>query len=242
MLVKDAKKKVLPELTDEWVAEVSEFETVDALRDDVRTRLDLYARVQAQMAVRDKVLRSGGRARHRSRCPRRSSTRRWSGACTISCTGSRSRRRHDDPAVPRRRPGQDQDEFVDELRERRRREAVLADLALRAVVVQEEIEATDDERRRRDRPARRAGRARSPTKVRKDLERRGVLEAVRSDIARGKALEFLVDHASVVDEDGNPVDLVARARAETDEPPKPTNTEADDSRSSSEQSEEEPES
>ena len=46
-----------------------------------------------------------------------------------------------------------------------------------------------------------------PAKVRKDLERRGVLEAVRSDIARGKAVTFLVDHATVVDEDGNTVDI-----------------------------------
>jgi hypothetical protein len=46
-----------------------------------------------------------------------------------------------------------------------------------------------------------------PAKVRKDLERRGVIEAVRSDIARGKALAFLMDHAEVVDADGNTVDL-----------------------------------
>ena len=46
-----------------------------------------------------------------------------------------------------------------------------------------------------------------PAKVRKDLERRGVIEAVRSDIARGKALAFLMDHAEVVDADGEPVDL-----------------------------------
>ena len=43
--------------------------------------------------------------------------------------------------------------------------------------------------------------------MRRDLERRGILEAVRSDIARGKALRFLVDHAEVVDEAGNPLDL-----------------------------------
>jgi len=33
------------------------------------------------------------------------------------------------------------------------------------------------------------------------------MEAVRSDIARGKALQFLVDHATVVDENGEPIDL-----------------------------------
>ncbi len=43
--------------------------------------------------------------------------------------------------------------------------------------------------------------------MRKELGKRGALEAVRSDLARGKALQFLVDHATVVDEAGNPVDL-----------------------------------
>jgi hypothetical protein len=46
-----------------------------------------------------------------------------------------------------------------------------------------------------------------PKKVRRDLERRGILEAVRSDIARGKTVRYLVDHAEVVDEAGNPLDL-----------------------------------
>ena len=33
-LVKDAKRKVLPELTDDWVAENTDAETLDALRDE----------------------------------------------------------------------------------------------------------------------------------------------------------------------------------------------------------------
>ena len=56
VLVKEAKRKVLPELNDEWVSEVSEFDTVDALRADARKRLEVYALLQAQLLVRDKVL------------------------------------------------------------------------------------------------------------------------------------------------------------------------------------------
>ena len=56
MLVKETKRKVLPTVTDEWAAEVSEFDTAEALRADIATRLDLYSRVQAQLAVREKVL------------------------------------------------------------------------------------------------------------------------------------------------------------------------------------------
>ena len=56
VIVKEAKQKVLPELTDEWVEEASEFETVDELRADIRKRLETMQKLQAQMAVRDRVL------------------------------------------------------------------------------------------------------------------------------------------------------------------------------------------
>jgi trigger factor len=83
---------------------------------------------------------------------------------------------------------------------------VKADLALRAVVAQEQIEVSDPEVD--EEIARLAERAdEKPEKVRKELEQRGVIEAIRSDIARGKALQLLVDQATVVDESGNPVDL-----------------------------------
>ncbi len=195
---------MLPELTDEWVSEVSEFDTVDALRDDVRARLDLYARMQAQMLVRDKVLAAAADL--------------VTGDVPDTLVNQEMERRLHDLAhrlegqmpgltIPQylAATGQDQQAFVDGVREGATA-AVLADLALRAVVAQEGIEATDDEVDAEiDRLAERLGE--KPAKVRKDLERRGVLEAVRSDIARGKALSFLIEHATVVDEDGNPVDL-----------------------------------
>src|SRR5205085_2013513 len=56
VMVKEAKQKVLPDLTDEWVKEASEFETVDELRADIRKRVETMQRLQAQMALRDKVL------------------------------------------------------------------------------------------------------------------------------------------------------------------------------------------
>ncbi len=81
-----------------------------------------------------------------------------------------------------------------------------ADLALRSVVEQEAITAEDAEVD--DEVDRLAARLeQKPAKVRRDLERNGAIEALRSDLARGKAVRFLVDHAEVVDEEGNPVDL-----------------------------------
>jgi len=55
VLVKAVKEKVLPELTDEWASEASEFETVEALRADLADRMLRVRKAQAQMALREKV-------------------------------------------------------------------------------------------------------------------------------------------------------------------------------------------
>jgi len=202
VLVKEAKRKVLPDADDEWASEASEFDTIDELRADARSRLDLYARVQAQMLVRDKVLEAAADLVDIE-------------APDPLVAQEMERRLHD--LHHRLEPqgvnitqylaatGQDQETFVAGVREGAAK-AVRADLALRAVVAQEGITATDEEVAAEvDRLAERVGE--TPAKVRRDLEQRGALEAVRSEIARGKALEHLVEHASVVDEDGKAVDL-----------------------------------
>jgi trigger factor len=202
VLVKATKRKVLPDADDEWASEVSEFDTVAELRDDARTRLELYSKVQTQLLVRDKVLEAA------------------SELVEIDppeplVAQEMERRLHD--LHHRLEPqgvnitqylqvtGQDQEAFVANVRDGAAR-AVKADLALRAVVAQEAIAPTDDEVDAEiERLAERL--EEKPAKVRRDLEQRGAVEAVRSEIARGKALEHLVEHAAVVDESGSPVDL-----------------------------------
>ena len=84
--------------------------------------------------------------------------------------------------------------------------AVKADLGLRAVVAAEQIIAGDDEVDAEIiRLAERSGR--KPAQLRKEIERGQGLQAVRSELSRGKALQFLVDHATVVDEEGKPLDI-----------------------------------
>src|SRR5207248_7768660 len=55
VLVKEVKEKLLPDVTDEWASDASEFDTVDTLRDDIRTRLGAVKKMQAQMSVRNEV-------------------------------------------------------------------------------------------------------------------------------------------------------------------------------------------
>ncbi len=55
VLVKDVKELVLPEVTDEWASEASEFDTADELTADVTERLRQRHIVQAQMALQQKT-------------------------------------------------------------------------------------------------------------------------------------------------------------------------------------------
>jgi len=47
------KEKVLPELTDEWVDENTEFDSVDEMREDITERLSASARSRAEIALRE---------------------------------------------------------------------------------------------------------------------------------------------------------------------------------------------
>lgn len=202
VLVKDAKRKVLPDVNDDWVSEVSEFDTVDELRVDIGKRLELVGTVQAQMAARDKVLEAAANlvdveipdALVQQEMERR-----------LHDLAHRLEAQGADIARYLEATGQEQEVFVDSVRQGAIG-GVRADLALRAVVAQEDVDVTEDELAAE--VARLAERMEEkPAKVRRDLERRGLLEAVRSDLARGKALQVLVDRATVVDEQGNPLDL-----------------------------------
>jgi trigger factor len=202
VLVKEAKKKVLPALTDEWAGEVSEFDTVDELRADARRRIEVMAKLQAQMQLRDRTLEELA-----GLVPAAAPEPLVEDDMQRSLHTLMHRLEQQGMTIPQYLAvtGQDQQAFLDGVRAASER-SVLADLGLRAVVVAESVEATDEELDAEiERAAERMGQ--KPQKVRRDLERRGGLEAVRSDIARGKALELLVDRANVVDREGNPVDL-----------------------------------
>lgn len=201
VLVKEAKRRILPAADDDFASEASEFDTIAELREDVRARLETYAKLQAQAALREKVLEAV--------------------ADLVAVEPPAAlvdqevqRRLHD---LAHRLPegvnleqylqatGQEPEAFLAGAREGAQR-AVRADLALRSVVLQEEIEATDPEVDAEiERLAERLDE--KPAKVRRDLDQRGVLDELRSEVARGKALEFLVDHAEAVDAAGNALDL-----------------------------------
>jgi trigger factor len=82
----------------------------------------------------------------------------------------------------------------------------------------EEIEVTDEEVEAEVlQMAERFGE--KPGWFRKQLERAEQMPAVRSDLRKSKALEWLVEHVEVVDEEGRPVD-----RTDLGPPPPPEET------------------
>lgn len=200
--VEGAQEKILPDLTDEWVDENTEWDDIASMREQLRSRGDLMGRLQAQMGMRDAVLTTLANLVEidppESLVDQETRTR-------INDFGQRLAQQGVDFDQYFAITGQDPQEFLEQTREQAGR-AVLADLALRCVVSKEQIEASDAELD--DEIAQLATRTgQKPERVRRDLVKGGVLEAVRSDIARGKALQFLVDRAIPVDENGNEIDI-----------------------------------
>jgi trigger factor len=100
--------------------------------------------------------------------------------------------------------GQTEEQLIEELRQGAG-QAVKADLALRSVAEGEAIEVSDEEVDAEiARLAERVGR--KPAQLRKDLERNEQMSAIRSDVRKNKALEWVVDHVEIVDDEGQTID------------------------------------
>ena len=201
VLVKDVKEMILPDVTDEWAGEASEFETVEELKADIRNRLSMVRKVQAQLALRDEVVVA--------------LTQLVDDDPPEPLIGAEMERRlHDlshrleqqgaDIGSYLQATGQTQEQLIAELRTGAV-QAVKADLALRAVVDAEGIEATDEDV---DQELERLGERlqQKPAQLRRQLERADQMQAVRSDIRKGKALAWLLEHVEIVDDEGHTID------------------------------------
>jgi trigger factor len=201
VVVKDVKEMILPEVTDEWAGEASEFETVAELEADLRKRMGMVKKVQANMAVRDEAVKALADLVE-DEIP------------DALVNAEMERRLHDlahrleaQGATIQQyleATGQPQEQLVDDLRSTGT-DAVKADLALRALADAEALEVTDEDvdaeilqlAERMEQ---------TPDALREQLERADQMPAVRSDIRKAKALGWLMEHVEIVDEEGNPID------------------------------------
>jgi trigger factor len=211
ILVKEVQQKVLPEVTDDWASEASEFATVDELRADLEKSIRTIKASQAQVLLRERTAEA--------------LTELVDDDPPEAMVSAEMQNRVQDLAVRLgaqgvnfeqwlAATGQDSDQLSQQLREAAE-PAVRADLALRAVAEAESLEATDAELD--DEIESLATRIeRDPDEVRKELEEGGQIPAVRSDLRKKKALDWLIERVEVVDEDGNPID--PESLAAPDEP------------------------
>jgi trigger factor len=213
VLVKEVKIKRLPEATDEWADENSEFSTVAELREDMSERIRRVKLMQSQMALRQRALEALSALVSDEDVPE------------VLVDAEVNERLHDlQHRLEAQKlslseyfsaTGQSPDALLEAVRADAHA-AVKADLALRALVEAEELTLSDEElsaevtamAQRMDS---------SPAELRRQLDTAGRTGAVRSELRKGKALQWLLDHVELFDDEGNPLsreDLRADASEE----------------------------
>ena len=197
----EVKETLLPELTDEWAAQASEFATLAELRASLAERMTRVRKVQAQMTLREKVGEAlaglVGDELPEPLISQEMQERIQALAMRLQAQG-----------IPLEQylavTGTEPEAFSQELRDTATA-AVKVDLALRAVAEAESMECTDDDLLAElEAVAERAGQ--SVDAVRDRFERVGQISAVRSDVKKRKALEWLLKRTEVLDPEGAPID------------------------------------
>lgn len=212
LLVKDVQRKVLPEPDDEWANEVSEFETLADLRASLGANIADMHRRQARSLLRQRAaLALTDLVEDEPPEALVSAELNEQIRALVARLGQQGVSAEDYLEAT----GQSADQLVESRREVAA-QAVKVDLALRALADAEAIDCSDDDYE--DYLVRLAAAAeRDVAGVRGELERADGVTAVRSDIRKRKALEWLVEHVEVVDEEGQPIDREALVVVEADE-------------------------
>jgi trigger factor len=201
VLVKEVKVKKLPDVTDEWAAASSEFETVAELQADIEDRIGRVKLMQNQMALRQKTVDALAGLVADDDVPE------------VLVDAEVNERIHElqhrleaqnvGLAEYFQATGTSPDDLLSTVRVDAQT-AVKADLGLRAIVEAEELTLTDEELGAEVATmAERMGT--SPTDLRRQLDTAGRTGAVRSELRKRKALEWLLDHVDLFDEEGNPM-------------------------------------
>jgi trigger factor len=201
LVVKEVKERVLPELTDEWVAEATEFETVEELTADIRNRLAESREAQTRGTVRARTVTELAKLVDEE-IPESLVQGEMQGQLQSIIVRLQQQGIGLDDYL--RIMGQEPDEFMASLKENAV-EGVKADLALRAVVAAEDLTVDDAELDHAIEDM--IGDADiSLEDAKQQLRSNGQLSALKADLAAQKAIDWLVEHAEVVDPDGNPID------------------------------------
>lgn len=198
--VTEVKAKVLPELNDEFAAQASEFETMAAWRDDLVTRMTEVRMAQSQMMVREKI----GEAL----------AELVTDELPEPLIAAEMNERLQDMAMRLQAQGlsleqwlqfsgTDTEQFLDDLKTTADRSARV-DLALRAIALAESIEVLEEDLDIEFEAV--AARVQQDSDVvRTQLTEAGHLPALKTDISKRKALDWLTESVRISDEAGNSI-------------------------------------
>ncbi len=192
VLLKEVKSKKLPAADDEFAKTASEFDTLDELREDVRTKLRAFKETESKVALRDLVLRQVVDSVDVD-LPDRLVDEETEGR--IESANERAQRAGTTLEALLESQGWDELQFRSDARSHAIR-GLKAELVLEAVARQEGIKATKEDVESEIRSlAETTGRdAREVTRI---LERSGQVGSLAGDIIRTKALDLLVEVADV---------------------------------------------
>ncbi|MDJ0665347.1 MAG: trigger factor [Acidimicrobiia bacterium] len=202
ILVKGVRAKKLPEVTDDWVADVSEFDTVDELTERIRTNLGIMKLDGADNAFRGKLLEeiSGELSLEvpEALIEAEMEASLHNLAHTLEQQGI-------DFENYMRITGQSQQQFVEEMRERSER-TLRTRILLDSVVAIEGIELADGELDEAITTMAEEVNQDGDT-LKESLVTSGRIEVLTGDILRRKALDRIVSSAVAVDDEGQHIDL-----------------------------------
>jgi len=201
VLVKQVREKILPELSDAFASDASEFDTLDELRADLSTRISSVKRLQANFLLRERAIEAlvGLVAEDAPSTLVAEETQRLLADLLQRLSHQKITLEQYLAATSKT-----QHEVRAEL-EIQSALNVKADLALRALAQVEAIEVDESDLDEEiARLANQAGKA--PGAVRTMLEQTGRVAGLRSQLRNAKAISWLTEHVEIVDEEGNEVD------------------------------------
>lgn len=212
LLVKQVREKVLPEQTDEWASDASEFDTLEELRRDLANRLTSLKKLEARLVVRERAVEALAELVPDEMPPT------LVAAAVEQVRDALSRRLAERGLTIDQyleASGQPLEELNAEF-ELQAGSQVRADLALRALADAEGITVDDQDLAAEiERLARQTNQDARTLASR--LARSGGLEQLRSDVRNEKAVGWLTDSVDLLDEQGAPMDRTLLLEAEGSE-------------------------
>jgi trigger factor len=186
--VSEVKEKILPALDDDFAKSLGQFDTLEALRAEVRTQLEARREAEQRRELEDKLV-EGALKRHEFTVPDAMVMRQI--AHQVEHARERLRRQGVDPDGVQ----WDYQKLIGELRPGAE-QAVRRALLLEAIAEKEELAVADADVDAEVDKIAKASQRPAPA-VRRMMEKSGDLDSLRHGLRERKTLDFLIQHASI---------------------------------------------